>query len=178
MTSRILEEFGLKSSAFISSLSYQREEPPNCNNSQLSSCPATSAEPKNKTSDNYLPSLIPRSSESLIQNCWFSFFLIVNIEVINTGPYNDSLKVIVIAPKEQILFKNKQVWKSFVTWNISDSEIFLCLNPSHLFYCFYHLKKFYFLCIKSPYHLNLVPIISFTDFWKFINCILSHVFVR
>lgn len=65
MTSRILKEFGLKSSAYINSLSYQREEPPNCNNSQLSSCPATNAEQKNQTSDSYLPSLIPRSSEAL-----------------------------------------------------------------------------------------------------------------
>lgn len=65
MTSRILEEFGLKSSAYINSLSYQREEPPNCNNSQLSSCPATNAEQKNQTSDSYLPSLIPRSLEAL-----------------------------------------------------------------------------------------------------------------
>ena len=41
----------------------------------------------------------------------FLLFLIMNIEVINTGPYNNSLKVIVTAPKEQILilFKKKQV---------------------------------------------------------------------
>ena len=59
MTSRILEEFRLKSSAYNNSLSYQREKPPNCNSSQLSSCPAANAEQKNQTSDSYLPSLIP-----------------------------------------------------------------------------------------------------------------------